>query len=165
MEIVPTPRFDLIDHRRYASMSVQYSRGCPFQCEFCDIIEVFGRKPRTKTPAQILGELDSLRATGYRGSVFVVDDNFIGNRVAVAAMLPHLMRWQREHGFPFELYTEADQLRCLRNAGARLTDGGSLVLELFVPEPVEGGSILAVDEVRPDRVTLVASRHGRLRHS
>ena len=107
MEIVPTPRFDLIDHRRYASMSVQYSRGCPFQCKFCDIIEVFGRKPRTKTPAQILGELDSLRATGYRGSVFVVDDNFIGNRVAVAAMLPHLMRWQREHGFPFELYTEA----------------------------------------------------------
>src|SRR5918911_2307181 len=107
MEIVPTPRFDLIDHRRYASMSIQYSRGCPFQCEFCDIIEVFGRKPRTKTPAQLLGELDALRATGYRGSVFVVDDNFIGNRVAVAAMLPHLTRWQREHGFPFELYTEA----------------------------------------------------------
>src|SRR5205814_8595929 len=69
MEIVPAPRFELIDHRRYASMSVQYSRGCPFQCEFCDIIEVFGRKPRTKTPAQVLAELDHLKATGYRGSV------------------------------------------------------------------------------------------------
>jgi radical SAM superfamily enzyme YgiQ (UPF0313 family) len=107
MEIVPTPRFDLVDYRHYASMSVQYSRGCPFQCEFCDIIEVFGRKPRTKTPAQVLKELDALRATGYRGSLFFVDDNFIGNRVAVAGMLPHVVQWQREHGFPFEFYTEA----------------------------------------------------------
>jgi radical SAM superfamily enzyme YgiQ (UPF0313 family) len=107
MEIVPRPRFDLIDHKRYASMSVQYSRGCPFQCEFCDIIEVFGRKPRTKTPAQVTAELDALRATGYRGSVFFVDDNFIGNRVAVAGMLPHVRRWQEQHGFPFEFYTEA----------------------------------------------------------
>jgi len=86
---------------------VQYSRGCPFQCEFCDIIEVFGRKPRTKTPAQVTAELGALRATGYRGSVFFVDDNFIGNRVAVAGMLPHLKKWQEEHGFPFEFYTEA----------------------------------------------------------
>src|SRR5713101_7921397 len=107
MEIVPRPRFDLVDHKRYASMSVQYSRGCPFQCEFCDIIEVFGRKPRTKTPAQVTAELDALRATGYRGSVFFVDDNFIGNRVAVAWMLPHVKRWQEQHGFPFEFYTEA----------------------------------------------------------
>jgi len=107
MEIVPPPRFDLVDHRRYASMSVQYSRGCPFQCEFCDIIEVFGRKPRTKTPAQVMTELDALRATGYRGSVFFVDDNFIGNRVAVAGMLPHVKRWQEEHSCPFEFYTEA----------------------------------------------------------
>src|SRR5438067_4675791 len=107
MEIVPRPRFDLIDHKRYASMSVQYSRGCPFQCEFCDIIEVFGRKPRTKTPAQVLAELDRLRATGYRGSVFFVDDNFIGNRVAVAGLLPHVRSWQEKNDFPFEFYTEA----------------------------------------------------------
>src|SRR5207237_1176016 len=103
----PAPRFELIDHRRYASMSVQYSRGCPFQCEFCDIIEVFGRKPRTKTPAQVLAELDRLRATGYRGSVFFVDDNFIGNRVAVAGLLPHVRAWQEKNDFPFEFYTEA----------------------------------------------------------
>jgi radical SAM superfamily enzyme YgiQ (UPF0313 family) len=107
MEIVPAPRFELVDHRRYASMSVQYSRGCPFQCEFCDIIEVFGRKPRTKTPEQVLAELDGLRATGYRGSVFFVDDNFIGNRVAVAKLLPHVREWQEKNGFPFEFYTEA----------------------------------------------------------
>src|SRR4051812_26732485 len=107
MEIVPAPRFELIDHRRYASMSVQYSRGCPFQCEFCDIIEVFGRKPRTKTPSQVLAELDHLKATGYRGSVFFVDDNFIGNRVAVAQLLPHVRGWQEKNGFPFEFYTEA----------------------------------------------------------
>ena len=107
MQIVPTPRFDLIDHRPYASMSVQYSRGCPFQCEFCDIIEVFGRKPRTKTHEQVMAELDALRATGYRGSLFFVDDNFIGNRVAVAGLLPHLTAWQEQHGFPFEFYTEA----------------------------------------------------------
>jgi Domain of unknown function (DUF4070)/Radical SAM superfamily len=88
-------------------MSVQYSRGCPFQCEFCDIIEVFGRKPRSKTPAQVLAELDRLRATGYRGSVFFVDDNFIGNRVAVAKLLPHVREWQEKNGFPFEFYTEA----------------------------------------------------------
>ncbi|MFL5396163.1 MAG: B12-binding domain-containing radical SAM protein [Myxococcales bacterium] len=107
MEIVPAPRFELVDHRRYASMSVQYSRGCPFQCEFCDIIEVFGRKPRSKTPAQVLAELDRLRATGYRGSVFFVDDNFIGNRVAVAQLLPHVREWQEKNDFPFEFYTEA----------------------------------------------------------
>jgi hypothetical protein len=88
-------------------MSVQYSRGCPFNCEFCDIIEVFGRKPRTKTPEQVLAELDRLRATGYRGSVFFVDDNFIGNRVAVAKLLPHVRAWQEKNGFPFEFYTEA----------------------------------------------------------
>jgi radical SAM superfamily enzyme YgiQ (UPF0313 family) len=107
MELVPPPRFELVDHRRYASMSVQYSRGCPFQCEFCDIIEVFGRKPRTKTPAQVLTELDRLRSTGYCGSVFFVDDNFIGNRVAVAQLLPHVRAWQEANGFPFEFYTEA----------------------------------------------------------
>jgi radical SAM superfamily enzyme YgiQ (UPF0313 family) len=107
MEIVPAPRFELVDHRRYASMSVQYSRGCPFQCEFCDIIEVFGRRPRTKTPDQVLAELDRLRATGYRGSVFFVDDNFIGNRVAVASLLPHVRGWQERNRYPFEFYTEA----------------------------------------------------------
>ena len=101
------PRFDLLDRSRYTSMSVQSSRGCPFQCEFCDIIELYGRNPRVKSPAQMLRELDALYELGWRGSIFVVDDNFIGNRREAAKLLPEIARWQKEHGRPFELYTEA----------------------------------------------------------
>jgi radical SAM superfamily enzyme YgiQ (UPF0313 family) len=104
---IPVPRYDLIDARHYASMSVQYSRGCPYNCEFCDIIAIFGRRPRVKTPEQILREFDALYESGHRGSVFVVDDNFIGNRPKVKELLPHIAEWQKERGNPFELYTEA----------------------------------------------------------
>lgn len=103
----PLPRFDLLQVGRYASMSVQYSRGCPYRCEFCDVIEIFGRRPRVKAPEQVLRELDSLYALGYRGSVFFVDDNFIGNRPAVRELLPRIRDWQIDHGRPFEFYTEA----------------------------------------------------------
>ncbi len=103
----PTPRFDLLDLRSYASLSVQASRGCPFQCEFCDIIEVFGRVPRLKSADQLLGELEELWRLGARGSLFFVDDNFIGNRREVAKLLPRLAAWQEAHGRPFDLYTEA----------------------------------------------------------
>ena len=103
----PTPRFDLLDRTAYASMSVQFSRGCPYSCEFCDVIEIFGRTPRVKSPAQVLAELDALFALGWRGSLFFVDDNFVGNRRAVRRLLPELERWQREHGHPFDLFTEA----------------------------------------------------------
>ncbi len=103
----PAPRFDLIQPADYASIPIQFSRGCPYQCEFCDIIVLFGRRPRTKTPAQLLRELDALLATGYRGQVFIVDDNFIGNKVAVMQLLPELTRWNREHGSPFSYGTEA----------------------------------------------------------
>jgi radical SAM superfamily enzyme YgiQ (UPF0313 family) len=103
----PVPRFDLLELDAYASMSIQYSRGCPFRCEFCDIIEIFGRVPRLKAPEQVLAELDALRALGWRGSVFVVDDNFIGNLKQVRRLLPHVQAWQEAHGHPMELYTEA----------------------------------------------------------
>jgi radical SAM superfamily enzyme YgiQ (UPF0313 family) len=103
----PVPRFDLLDLKAYASMSVQFSRGCPYSCEFCDVIEIFGRTPRVKSPAQVLAELDALLALGWRGSLFFVDDNFVGNRRAVRSLLPALERWQRAHGFPFDLFTEA----------------------------------------------------------
>ncbi len=103
----PVPRFDLLELRSYASLSVQASRGCPFQCEFCDIIEVFGRVPRLKTPDQLLAELEELWRLGARGSLFFVDDNFIGNRREVAKLLPRLAAWQDAHGRPFDLYTEA----------------------------------------------------------
>ncbi len=107
MAAVPVPRYDLLELHRYASMSVQYSRGCPFHCEFCDIVEIFGRTPRVKRPDQVLAELDALHGLGYRGSLFFVDDNFIGNKPAVRRLLPELARWQRRAGHPFELYTEA----------------------------------------------------------
>jgi len=107
MALSRVPRFDLLELKRYASMAVQVSRGCPFNCEFCDIIEMFGRVPRVKTPAQVIAELDALYALGARGGLFIVDDNFIGNRKAAGRLLPELARWQQEHGTPFDLYTEA----------------------------------------------------------
>jgi radical SAM superfamily enzyme YgiQ (UPF0313 family) len=103
----PVPRFDLLDVSLYQSMSMQYSRGCPFACEFCDIIEIFGRVPRYKSPPQVLAELDALRRLGWRGPVFFVDDNFIGNKRAVKQLLPELARWQQMRRFPFSFYTEA----------------------------------------------------------
>jgi len=103
----PVPRFDLLDIGSYFSMMLQFSRGCPFNCEFCDIIEMFGRKPRTKTPDQFIGELQAVYDTGFRGSLFVVDDNFIGNKTEVRRLLPRMIEWQRERGYPFMFFTEA----------------------------------------------------------
>ncbi|MCA1993803.1 MAG: B12-binding domain-containing radical SAM protein, partial [Coleofasciculus sp. S288] len=103
----PIPRFDLLELDAYDSMSVQFSRGCPFQCEFCDIIVLYGRKPRTKTPAQLLAELDYLYTLGWRRGVFMVDDNFIGNKRNVKLLLKELKAWQVEHGYPFRFNTEA----------------------------------------------------------
>ena len=103
----PVPRFDLLEFDAYDSMSVQFSRGCPFQCEFCDIIVLYGRKPRTKEPKQLLKELDYLYELGWRRSVFMVDDNFIGNKRNVKLLLKELKVWQKEHGYPFRFNTEA----------------------------------------------------------
>ena len=102
----PTPRFDLLQIDDYVSMPIQFSRGCPYNCEFCDITVLFGRRPRTKTPAQFLRELDAVLETGYRGQVFIVDDNFIGNKAKVMELLPELLRWNREHDHPFAYGTE-----------------------------------------------------------
>jgi len=101
------PRFDLLKTDQYMYIGVQYSRGCPFTCEFCDIIELYGRVPRTKTPPQMLAELQSLYDLGYRGHVDFVDDNLIGNRKSLRIFLPHLIAWQQAHDFPFEFSTEA----------------------------------------------------------
>ena len=103
----PVPDFSLIDMSKYSAMNVQYSRGCPFNCEFCDIIEIYGRVPRTKTNEQMLAELDALKATGWRGLVFIVDDNFIGNKKNVRLFMPHLIEWSRSNGRPFSFITEA----------------------------------------------------------
>lgn len=103
----PIPRFDLLDLTAYSDMSVQFSRGCPYQCEFCDIIVLYGRKPRTKTPAQLLAELQALYDLGWRRLVFVVDDNFIGNKRNAKLMLRELIPWMAAHDYPFSLSTEA----------------------------------------------------------
>ncbi|MDJ0732996.1 MAG: B12-binding domain-containing radical SAM protein [Nostocaceae cyanobacterium] len=103
----PIPRYDLLDLTAYSDMSVQFSRGCPFQCEFCDIIVLYGRKPRTKTPAQLLAELQTLYDLGWRRAVFVVDDNFIGNKRNVKLLLRELAPWMAQRGYPFTLVTEA----------------------------------------------------------
>jgi len=103
----PVPRFDLLKFDDYLYVGVQFSRGCPFTCEFCDIIELYGRLPRTKTTPQMLAELDRLYELGYRGHVDFVDDNLIGNKKAVKAFLPHLKNWLEQHDYPFEFTTEA----------------------------------------------------------
>ncbi len=103
----PIPRYDLLDLNAYDNMSVQFSRGCPFQCEFCDIIVLYGRKPRTKTPEQLIAELERIYDLGWRGAVFMVDDNFIGNKRNVKLLLKELKVWMAEKGYPFGLTTEA----------------------------------------------------------
>ena len=105
--ITPIPRYDLLEFDAYDSMSVQFSRGCPFQCEFCDIIVLYGRKPRTKEPAQLLKELDYLYKLGWRRAIFMVDDNFIGNKRNVKLLLKELKAWQEVHQYPFSFNTEA----------------------------------------------------------
>src|SRR5947199_8717814 len=127
LSATPLAHFHLADMKRYSAMSVQYSRGCPFSCEFCDIIEIYGRVPRTKSNQQMLAEFDALRDLGWRGTVFIVDDNFLGNKKNVRQLMPELAEWQERHGFPFSLLTEAsvnladddDLLNVMQRAGFR----------------------------------------------
>jgi radical SAM superfamily enzyme YgiQ (UPF0313 family) len=103
----PVPRFDLLDQRKYASMNIQYSRGCPFDCDFCNITVLYGRVPRTKDASQVLAELDALYTRGWRGGVFLVDDNFIGNKGKLKKeVLPAITGWMEKRKHPFSLYTE-----------------------------------------------------------
>lgn len=103
----PTPRFDLLHLDAYSSMAIQWSRGCPFDCEFCDITVLFGRIPRLKTTTQVLAELQTLYDLGWRGPVFFVDDNFIGNKKEVAVLLREVRLWQEKNRYPFSFFTEA----------------------------------------------------------
>ena len=103
----PIPRFDLLEMRNYTSMPVQFSRGCPFQCEFCDIITIYGRKPRAKSPAQMIAELETLQKLGWRNEVFIVDDNFIGNSKLALQLTRELAEWQKQNKQPMSFYTEA----------------------------------------------------------
>lgn len=109
----PLPDWSLINLKDYVTMDLQYSRGCPYNCEFCSITVLFGHKPRIKSPSQFLKELDSLYEAGWRSSVFIVDDNFIGNkRILKTEFLPDLIRWQESHFYPFSFNTEVSLDLC-----------------------------------------------------
>ena len=124
MTASPVPRFDLINTADYLQVSLQFSRGCPFTCEFCDVIELYGRVPRLKTPNQAIVELQALYDHGYRGVIYVVDDNLIGNKKAIRSLLPHICEWQKAHRYPFQFHTavslnvgdDLDLLQDLRRA-------------------------------------------------
>jgi len=104
----PVPLYSLAEVSKYNQVTVQYSRGCPYDCEFCDIIVMDGHRPRTKTKEQMLAELEAIYELGYRGTVFIVDDNFIGNRRKLKAeILPAMLEWQRDKKYPFKFLTEA----------------------------------------------------------
>jgi radical SAM superfamily enzyme YgiQ (UPF0313 family) len=118
----PVPRWDLVDVRHYVTLSVQYSRGCPFDCEFCDIVAMYGRVPRTKEPAQVVVELEALRRAGWRAMVFIVDDNFIGNKKRVRELLRELVDWRARTRPSMGFLTEAS---------VNLADQGEL-LDLMV---------------------------------
>jgi radical SAM superfamily enzyme YgiQ (UPF0313 family) len=141
----PVPRFDLLKFEHYLYVGVQFSRGCPFTCEFCDIIELYGRVPRAKTNAQMLRELDALYKLGYRGHVDFVDDNLIGNKKAVKAFLPELRAWLEQNNYSFEFTTEAS---------LNLADDDDLLRLLNAANFV--GVFMGIES--PDTETLIAMR-------
>lgn len=107
IKTTPAPQWDLIDINKYASMCVQYSRGCPFGCDFCDVTKLFGNRMRLKTADQLIAEFDSLYESGWTGPVFVVDDNFIGNKKDLKKnVLPALIEWMEERNYPFQFNTQ-----------------------------------------------------------
>lgn len=138
LERSPLPDLTLINPKHYSSMAIQYSRGCPFNCEFCDIIEIYGRRPRTKSVAQMISELEQLYDLKWRGSVFLVDDNFIGNKKNVKQLLPALAEWNDRHRRPFTFFTEAsvnlaDDAELLE----MMRDAGFIRVFLGIETPVE----------------------------
>lgn len=108
LEKTPLPDWSLVNLREYATACIQYSRGCPYLCEFCDIRIMFGQKPRVKSNEQFVKELDYLYRAGWKGPVFIVDDNFIGNKPKIRKLLPHIIEWQEKNRHPFQFLTEAD---------------------------------------------------------
>jgi radical SAM superfamily enzyme YgiQ (UPF0313 family) len=141
----PVPRFELLNFEDYLYIGVQFSRGCPFTCEFCDIIELYGRVPRAKTNAQMLHELATLHSLGYRGHVDFVDDNLIGNKKAVKAFLPELKGWLEQHDYAFEFTTEAS---------LNLADDDDLMR--LMNEANFVGVFMGIES--PDTATLIAMR-------
>jgi len=144
MDLSPLPDLSLIKMNRYSTMTVQYSRGCPFNCEFCDIIEIYGRRPRTKAIAQVLAELDQLYAAGWREAVFIVDDNFIGNKKRAKELCAALAEWRGQHKKSFDFLTEASlNLPDDAELMQLMKDAGFVSVFLGIETPDESGLISA----------------------
>jgi radical SAM superfamily enzyme YgiQ (UPF0313 family) len=157
METSPLPDLSLIKMHRYSTMAVQYSRGCPFNCEFCDIIEIYGRRPRTKAVAQVLAELDQLRAAGWREAVFIVDDNFIGNKARAKELCIALAEWRSQYKISFDFNTEAslnlaDDPELMR----LMRDAGFVSVFLGIETPDESG-LIASNKLQNTRRSLLDS--------
>jgi radical SAM superfamily enzyme YgiQ (UPF0313 family) len=153
----PLPDLSLIKMRRYSTMAVQYSRGCPFNCEFCDIIEIYGRRPRTKAVAQVLAELDQLRAAGWREAVFIVDDNFIGNKARAKELCAALAEWRRQYKTSFDFITEASlNLADDPELMQLMKDAGFLSVFLGIETPDESG-LIASNKLQNTRRSLLES--------
>ena len=155
----PIPRFDLLKPDRYLYVGIQFSRGCPFTCEFCDIIELYGRVPRTKTNAQMLAELDRLYQLGYRGHVDFVDDNLIGNKKAVKLFLPELRGWLEAHDYPFEFTTEASINLADDDALLKLMNEANFVGVFVGIESPDPATLVAMKKKQNTRRSLVESIH------
>jgi radical SAM superfamily enzyme YgiQ (UPF0313 family) len=157
MATSPLPDLSLIKMRRYSTMTVQYSRGCPFNCEFCDIIEIYGRRPRTKAVAQVIAELDQLRAAGWRESVFVVDDNFIGNKARAKELCVALAEWRRQSKTGFDFITEASlNLADDPELMQLMKDAGFVSVFLGIETPDESG-LIASHKLQNTRRSLLES--------
>ena len=155
----PVARFDLLRRSDYLYLAIQFSRGCPFNCEFCDIIELYGRMPRVKTAAQILAELEVIYRGGYRGHVDFVDDNFIGNKKAIRAFLPELIAWQKEHDYPFIFSTEASVNLADDDALlALMRQAGFFVVFVGIESP-DGDTLVAMQKKQNTRRSLTTSIH------
>ncbi len=157
MALSPLPDLSLIKMHRYSTMAVQYSRGCPFNCEFCDIIEIYGRRPRTKAVAQVLAELDQLRAAGWREAVFIVDDNFIGNKARAKELCVALAEWRSQYKTSFDFNTEASlNLADDPELMQLMKDAGFVSVFLGIETPDESG-LIAANKLQNTRRSLLDS--------
>jgi len=157
MTTSPLPELSLIRMKRYSTMTVQYSRGCPFNCEFCNIIEIYGRRPRTKAVQQVLAELNQLRAAGWRESVFIVDDNFIGNKPRAKELLKALAVWRKQTGANCDFITEASlNLADDRELMQLMKEAGFRSVFLGIETPDESG-LIASNKLQNTRRNLLES--------
>jgi radical SAM superfamily enzyme YgiQ (UPF0313 family) len=156
----PIPRFELLRRDAYHYMAVQFSRGCPFTCEFCDIISLYGRRPRTKSPGQVIAELEAILATGFAGRVMFVDDNFIGDKKATSAFLEVLSSWRRESLARLDFFTEASiNLADDSELVDRMVEAGFAVVFVGIETPSQD----ALREVRKVQ-NLGRDMVGQIRH-